>query len=37
MGVPLDTTSMMIKTCNFRNLMKETIPKMDYLTHSIHP
>ena len=37
MGVPLNTTSIMIKTCNFRNLMKETIPKMDYLTHGIHP
>lgn len=33
----MNMSDIMIKTYNFRNLMKEIIPKMDYLTHGIHP
>ncbi len=37
MGVSLRTTNIGIKTYDFRNRMKKIIPKMDYLTHGIHP
>lgn len=33
----LDTCVHHAKKCNFRNLMKKEIPKMDYLSHNIHP
>jgi len=36
MGVSLSQPSIAAKTCNFREFMRDTIPKSDYLTHNIH-
>lgn len=37
MGVLLGEKNITVKTYDFRTHMKKIIPKMDYLTHGIHP
>jgi DNA modification methylase len=37
MGISLNISGTRIKKYDFRNLMKGIIPKIDYLTHCIHP